>query len=168
MKTVFSLLALFLASNPGTAEISSAEVGILPVSSDIESDFDVRQLQAGAGCKARVPDGPVVIKVKKIEKATVETDVLTTWEAPFKTKGKKELDGTAFFTQIMTDKKTCVQNLILQVNKNTHLAFTGACNAGIMALVGGTGKYPCALGQALLSVNKKTFELDINKIACNC
>lgn len=172
MKTFFALITLFLAARMGLADVSmEAEI-------PLEVDEGIRDLKgsskgsksaagSGSGCKAKVPGGPLIMKVKKIEKATTETEIITTWVAPFKVK-KDKTEGEAYFTQIATGDKTCVQNLIVQFNKNTHLAFTGACKQRIMALTGGTGKYPCASGQAKIASSSKTLELDINKIECNC
>jgi len=48
----------------------------------------------------------------------------------------------------------CSLQIVLQQNKNSLLAFDGACGQRIIALTGGTGKFLCARGQAKLSDNE--------------
>jgi len=176
MKTIFSLLSFFLLARAGLAQLSTTgmEADILPLA---DADF-LRDLKGGksskskggdgAGCIVAPPSGTIVVKQKQIAKNTFTSGVLTSWEAPFREKKGSKTSGTAYFTQIETDDKKCIQNIILQFNKNTHLAMATACKQRIAAIVGGTGKYPCAEGQAKITSDKKTLSFDINKITCNC
>lgn len=90
-----------------------------------------------------------------------------TYSAPFYINSSNKPAGTWYDSNTGVGS-SCIGTSRLVFNGNTAITLSYDCTGSTDVITGGSGKYPCARGQAVFSATNTTFNLDFTTLACGC